>query len=140
MGFLSIVRGNKIIRNRRKKRIAKWNKTLLSTRVSVMVTISNRDKNMIIWNFMEELCDKDQNAGENNLPTDFKLKDFYNMDLLSKYLLRIGVSVDRSASDSLVLDTLKKYTDRKHLIEIEGDWVSLTKKGVVECQKSSRAE
>lgn len=57
---------------------------------------------------MEELCDKDQNASENNLPTDFKLKDFYNMDLLSKYLLRIGVSVDRSASDSLVLDTLKK--------------------------------
>ena len=52
------------------------------------------------------------------------------MDLLSKYLLRIGVSVDRSASDSLVLDTLKKYTDTKHLIEIEGDWVSLTKKGV----------
>ena len=44
-----------------------------------MVTISNRDKNMIIWNFMEELCDKDQNANENNLPTDFKLKDFYNM-------------------------------------------------------------
>lgn len=50
----------------------------------------------------------------------------------------IGVSVDRSASDSLVVDTLKKYTDRKHLIEIEEDWVSLTKKGVVECQKSSR--
>jgi hypothetical protein len=45
-----------------------------------MVTISNRDKNMIIWNFMEELCDKDQNASENNLPTDFKLKDFYNME------------------------------------------------------------
>ena len=103
-----------------------------------MVTISNRDKNMIIWNFIEELCDKDQNASENNLPTDFKLKDFYNMDLLSKYLLRIGVSVDRSASNSLVLDTLKKYTDRKHLVEIEGDWVSLTKKRVVECQKSSR--
>jgi hypothetical protein len=101
-----------------------------------MVTISNRDKNMIIWNFMEEFCDKDQNASENNLPRDFKLKDFYNMDLLSKYLLRIGVSVDRSASDSLVLDT-QKYTDTKHLIEIEGDWVSLTKKGVVECQKSS---
>ena len=44
-----------------------------------MVTISNHDKNMIIWNFMEELCDKDQNASENNLPTDFKLKDFYRL-------------------------------------------------------------
>ena len=87
---------------------------------------------------MEELCEKDQNASKNNLPRDFKLKDFYNMDLLSKYLLRIGVSVDRSASNSIVLDSLKKYTDRKHLMEIEADWVSLTKKGVVECQKSSR--
>ncbi len=79
-----------------------------------MVTISNRDKNMIIWNFMEELCDKDQNTSENNLPTDFKLKDFYNMYLLSKYLLRIGVSVDKSASDSLVLDTLKKLQKTSH--------------------------
>ena len=78
-----------------------------------MVTISNRDKNMIIWNFMEELCDKDQNASENNLPTDFKLKDFYNMDLLSKYLLHIGVSVDRSASDSFSTRYPKKIYRQK---------------------------
>ena len=61
-----------------------------------MVTISNRDKNMIIWNFMEELCDKDQNASENNLPTDFKLKDFYNMYSSANisYAL-VSVSIDQ---------------------------------------------
>jgi hypothetical protein len=103
-----------------------------------MANLTNRDKSMIIWNFMEELCDKNQSAIENNLPTDFNLKDFYNMNLFSKYLLRIGVSVNRIASDSLVFNTLKKYTESKHLIEIEGDWLRLTKKRLDECKKSNR--
>ena len=46
-----------------------------------MVTISNRDKEMIIWNFMEELCDKYLYASENNLPPDFNIKDFCNMNI-----------------------------------------------------------
>lgn len=33
----------------------------------VMPTISNRDRKLIIWNFMEELCDKNENAIENRL-------------------------------------------------------------------------
>lgn len=110
----------------------------LSTRLFVMVTITNRDKKMMIWNFMEELCDKYQNARENNLPTGFILKEFYSMNLFSKFLLRLGVCVDRAASDSSVFDTLRKYRDSKHLIEIEGDWVTLTEKGLIECQNSSR--
>jgi hypothetical protein len=57
---------------------------------------------------------------------------------LSKYLLRIGASVDRAASDSLVFDTLRKYLDSKHLIEIKGDWVRLTEKGLIEYKMSSR--
>lgn len=85
---------------------------------------------------MEEFCDKHQNANETNLP-DFNLKDFYNMGLFGKYLIRIGISVDRSASDSVVFDAPKKYADKKHLIEIDGDWLRLTKKGLDECQKSS---
>jgi hypothetical protein len=87
---------------------------------------------------MEELCDKHQNACETNLSTDFNLKDFYNMELFGRYLIRIGVSVDRSASDSVVFDALKKYADKKHLIEIDGDWVRLTKKGLDECKQSNR--
>ena len=73
-----------------------------------MVTISNRDKEMIIWNFMEELCDKYLCASENNLPADFNIKDFCNMNIFSKYLLRRGVSgVNGSSGDALVLVTLK---------------------------------
>lgn len=58
-----------------------------------MVAISDREKKMIIWNFMEELCDKNQSAVDFNLPTDFNLNDFYNMKLFSKYLVRIDVIV-----------------------------------------------
>ena len=46
-----------------------------------MVVISNRDKKMIISNFMEELYDKYQNANKKDLPTDFNLRDFYNIGL-----------------------------------------------------------
>jgi hypothetical protein len=102
-----------------------------------MVTITDRDKKMIIWNFMEELCDKNQSAIDYNLPTNFNLKDFYNMKLFRKYLVRTGVSVDRAASDSVVFDILKKYTESKNL-EIEGDWLRLTEKGLYECKKSNR--
>jgi hypothetical protein len=103
-----------------------------------MVTITDRDKKMIVWNFMEELCDKNQSAIDYNLPTNFNLKDFYNMNLFSKYLVRTGVSVDRSASDSVVFDILKRYTESKNLMEIEKDWLRLTKKGLEECKKSNR--
>lgn len=87
---------------------------------------------------MEELCDKNENAIENRLPTEFNLKDFYNMNLFSRYLIRIGVSADRPASDSIVSDALKKYADRKHLLEIDGGWFRLTKKGLDECKESNR--
>lgn len=50
------------------------------------------------------------------------------MNLFSKYLIRIGVSVDRPASDSIVSDALKKYADSKQLLEIDGGWFRLTKK------------
>ncbi len=51
-----------------------------------LVTISNRDKKLIIWNFMEELWENYQNALENKLDTRFKFMDFYNVGLLTRYL------------------------------------------------------
>ena len=104
-----------------------------------MVTISNRDKEMIIWNFMEELCDKYLYASENNLPADFNIKDFRNMNIFSKYLLRRGVSgVNGSSGDALVLVTLKKYAESKGLITVEGDIIALTEKGMAERHKIHR--
>jgi hypothetical protein len=103
-----------------------------------MVVISNRDKKMIISNFMEELYDKYQNANKKDLPTDFNIKDFYNIVLFNNYLSRIGLRASRIEIAVLVIDTLIEYAERKGFLEIEGNIVRLTKKGLVESQKISR--
>lgn len=99
-----------------------------------MVSISNRDKNMIISNFMEELCDKHQNANKDNLPN---LKDLYSIGLFNKYLSSIGLRASSVGIAILVLDTLREYA-KKGFLEIEGEIVRLTKKGLLETQKSNR--
>ncbi len=80
-----------------------------------LVTVSNRDRKMIIWNFMEELWENYQNAIENNLPTSFKIENFYDLGLLGEYLTEIGV---RGSSDKIVLDTLKVYAKETGYIKI----------------------
>jgi hypothetical protein len=57
----------------------------ISSKMAI-VTVSNRDKKLIIWNFMEELWENHQYAVENKLDTEFKFMDFYNVGLLSQYL------------------------------------------------------
>ena len=99
-----------------------------------MVSISNRDKNMIISNFMEELCDKHQNANKDNLSN---LKDLYSIGLFNKYLSSIGLRASSVGIAILVLDTLREYA-KKGFLEIEGEIVRLTKKGLLETQKSNR--
>jgi len=96
-----------------------------------LVTIPNRDKKLIIWNFMEELWENYQNALENNLETQFKFMDFYNVGLLTRYLKEEGVEV--------VVDTLKEYAKKTGYIDIENNTVRLTKKGLDECQKPKHA-
>jgi hypothetical protein len=103
-----------------------------------MVAIPDRDKKMIICNFMEELCDKYQSARQDNQPTDFKFKDFYNIDLFNKYLLHIGFRTSSTEIKKLVLDALRNYAEEKGFLEIEGDMVGLTSKGLIESQKFSR--
>src|SRR5213593_4352610 len=103
-----------------------------------MVVLPNRDKKMIISNFMEELYDKYQNAKKNNLPTKFNFKDFYNISLFNKYLSHIGLRTSSVEIAVLVIDTLREYADKKGFLEIEGDIVRMTKKGLVESQKLRR--
>jgi hypothetical protein len=103
-----------------------------------MVAIIDRDKKMIICKFMEELCDKHQSAKENNLPTDFKFKDFYNIDFFSKYLLNIGLRASPNEIRKLVLDTLRIYAEEEGFVRIDENTVTLTEKGLLECQSSSR--
>ena len=104
-----------------------------------MVAIIDRDRKMIICKFMEELCDKHQIATENNLPTDFKFKDFYNIDLFNKYLLNIGLRASPSEIRKLVLDTLRKYAEEEGFVKIDENIVTLTEKGILKCQGSSRS-
>jgi hypothetical protein len=96
------------------------------------VTAPNRDKKLIIWNFMEELWENHQNAIENKLDTEFKIMDFYNVGLLSQYLKETGVD---GLPDKIVVDTLKVYENETGNIEIKDNMVKLTKKGLIECEK-----
>lgn len=93
--------------------------------------ISNRDKKMIVGNFMEELCKKYQNAALNRLQTKFYLKDFYYMDVFEKYLPEVGIT--ESNADNLIRDTLQQYEKRGYY-KIEGDSVTLTEKGLDKCR------
>jgi hypothetical protein len=97
-----------------------------------LVIVSNRDKKLIIWNFMEELWENYQNAIENKLDTQFIFMDFYNVGLLTRYLKEEGVE---SSPDKVVEDTLKEYAKKTGYIDIKDNTVRLTKKGLDECQK-----
>jgi hypothetical protein len=90
-----------------------------------LVTVSNRDKKMTIWNFMEELWENYQNAIENKLNAQFKFMDFYNVGLLSQYLSETGVE---GLPDKIVVDILKDYAKNSGYIKIKGNVVSLLKK------------
>jgi len=97
-----------------------------------LLIVSNRDKKLIIWNFMEELWENYQNAIENKLDTRFKFLDFYNIGLLTQYLKEEGVE---TSPDKVVVDTLKEYAKKTGYIDIKDSTVRLTKKGLDECQK-----
>ena len=97
-----------------------------------LVMVSNRDKKLIIWNFMEELWENYQNAIENKLDTQFNLMDFYNVGLLTRYLKEEGVE---TSPNMFVVDTLKEYAKKTGYIDIKDNTVRLTKKGLDECQK-----
>jgi len=98
-----------------------------------LLIVSNRDKKLIIWNFMEELWENYQNAIENKLDTQFKFMDFYNVGLLTQYLKEEGVE---KSPDKIVVDTLKEYAKKTGYIDINDNTVRLTKKGLDECQKA----
>lgn len=95
-------------------------------------TPPNRDKKMIIWNFMEELCRKHKEAIGNGRQPSFNLADFEKINLFEGYVSRAGVI--GSNSDSAILDALLEYEQRGYY-KIENDIVNLTESGIAECQK-----
>ncbi len=81
---------------------------------------------------MEELCDYYRYAVENKIVAQFKFMEFNNVSLLTKFLKEEGI--ERSP-DQVVVDTLKEYAKDAGYIDIQGDMVSLTEKGLDECKK-----
>jgi hypothetical protein len=99
-----------------------------------LVTISNRDKKMIIWNFMEELWKYYQNAIEKGLPTKFYFKDCNFIGTLDEYLCNVGVR--ESVSDIVIWEILNDYASDKGYFQMDNDSVTLTENGLRECQKA----
>jgi len=97
-----------------------------------LITLPNRDKKMIIWNFMEELCTKHHEAINDGRQPTFHLTDFEYIKLFETYVSRAGLIA--SNNDSAILDALFEYEQRGYY-KIENDIVNLTQSGKAECRK-----
>jgi hypothetical protein len=97
------------------------------------VTIQARDKKLIIWNFMEELCRKYNEATNDGRQPTFHIADFESINLLEQYISRVGNIA--SNTDSVILDAVLEYEQRGYY-KIENDIVNLTENGIAECHKS----
>ena len=95
-------------------------------------TPPNRDKKMIIWNFMEELWRRHQEATNDGRQPTFHFNEFKYIDLFERYLPRLGV--EESKADAIVIDTLIEYEQRGYY-RIENNLISLTEKGIAKCNK-----
>jgi hypothetical protein len=84
-----------------------------------------RNKKFFIWNFMEELCDKYEEARSNDLTTVFKIQDFKSTELPIF-----------TQSKPFIFQTLKEYEQDKGFIRIEDDTVTITSKGLLKAKES----
>src|SRR5438093_12813378 len=92
------------------------------------ISVSETDKQKIIWNFMEELIENYQNAKENNLPTNFNCLNFFNFGILSD-----------GFSEKDKISVIKEYAKDTGFIKFKGDTVTLTKKGIGEAKKAKHS-
>ncbi len=81
---------------------------------------------------MEELCEYYQHAVKNKIVAQFKFREFNNISLLTKFLKEEGIE---ASPDQVVVDTLKEYAKESGYIDVRGDMVSLTEKGLDECNR-----
>ena len=86
---------------------------------------------MMIWNFMEELCRRAQNAINEGRQPSFHLSDFDYINLFERYLSKEGLI--SSNTDGVILDTLLEYENSGHY-KIENDMVTLTQRGMAACR------
>ena len=84
-----------------------------------------RNKKFFIWNFMEELCDRYEEARSKDLTTVFKIQDFKSTELPI-------FTQDKPH----IFQTLKEYEQDKGFIRIEDDTVTVTSKGLLKAKES----
>ena len=96
------------------------------------VTVQARDKKIIVWNFMEELCRKYNEAINDGRQPTFHLADFESINLHGKYITRVGNIT--SNADIIILDALLEYEERGYY-KIENDIINLTESGAAEYHK-----
>lgn len=84
-----------------------------------------RDKKILIWNFMKELCDMYDQASKKSTPTVFKIRDFKSARLP---IFTLG--------EQFIFDTLTEYEKAKGYIRIRGDTVTPTSKGLVKARQT----
>jgi len=84
-----------------------------------------RNKKFFIWNFMEELCDRYEEARSKDLTTVFKIRDFESTELPIF-----------TQGKPHIFQTLKEYEQDKGFIRIEDDTVTVTSKGLLKAKES----
>lgn len=80
---------------------------------------SDRDRKLLIWNFMEELLNKYDKACRNDTSTLFKIGDFESA--------RLPIF---STDEPFIVKTLREYAGRTGFIRIHDSFVVLTSKGI----------
>jgi len=83
-----------------------------------------RNIKFFIWNFMEEICDKHEEAQRKHLTTAFKINDFKST--------KLPIFEQNEPS---IFQTLKEYEQDKQLIRIEDDTVTVTPKGLLKAKE-----
>ena len=104
--------------------------------VMALLAISQRDRSLIIWNFMEELSRKHLSALTDNISTYFLLSEFRYLDIFYRYLPSVGIP--ESITADVVLSIIEEYSERKGYYNMDRGVVNLTPLGLSECQKSFR--
>ena len=101
-----------------------------------LLAISQRDRSLIIWNFMEELSRKHMSALSSNISTYFLLSEFRYLDVFHKYLPTVGIP--ESFTADVILSIIEEYSERKGYYNMDRGVVNLTSIGSSESQKSFR--
>ncbi|MDW0267768.1 MAG: hypothetical protein QN835_10930, partial [Nitrososphaeraceae archaeon] len=84
-----------------------------------------RDKKILIWNFMNELCHMYDQAFKKSSPTVFKIRDLKSTRL-PLFML----------DERFIFDTLTEYEKVRGYIRIRGDTVTLTSKGLFKARQT----